>query len=240
MVTQEIIDEVRFLTLTDTETYSDSEILSGLNSAQGEFMMSMLSWKGFSHVTENIFKTDMIDSTGLSAGDIGYQGEYPFDSRWIKINRAEFIFETGGTPQRANIIDLYDTFSSDIDPETAPLPVIDDQQMVLTPTIQIQRESYKIRPIPTEDVPFGIYIWAETRQDDIEIADIATAKPIGEPNFHMWYVYKLALRYGRFRPNLTRGDVLAEMVALSQKAALFYKIQNKKNKNLNPRPTSFA
>lgn len=233
MTNQNIYDETRFLTYTDSSTYTDADLLRGLNLYQGEFFQLLLQAQGYRKLGEDLFVTDFISTVGLVAGQAGFNGEYAFDSSWVKVTAMELQYKSTEPPVPVRLYDQSQNAVTEIDEDT-----MNANFSVAEPYVRFQRDSYLTRPLNDgTTVTDGIKIWAVARQAD---TDDSGDTPIGEPNFHNWFVLKLALRYGKFRPGVTRADVVADMLLLENKINAFYKQRVATPKNIQPRQTSFA
>ena len=233
MTTQEIFDEVAFITKTDSVIYTNAEKLTGLNLLQNEAKMIMLRAQGYKHVTEDEFTTDFLSVNGLISGDFGYDGEYTFDTTWIKPYRFDVKFSTNTEFKTCKLYDYGQNDQTEVDQDS-----VQNTFDILTPEVRFQRDSYKIRPLNTGDtVVDGIHIWAETRQ--VAIAQTYET-PILDVVFHDWYVKKLALRYGKFRPGINRSDILLDVYSIEEKIYNFYKIKERTQKIFNVSQVNFS
>lgn len=235
MTNQDIWDEARYLTYTDEETYSDTDLLRGTNILQREMFQSILQWLGFRKLNEDTYTTNFLTTNGLVAGQNGYNGEYRFDTTWVMVTGFSLKYPDAEYYAPAKIYDPDQYVINDVDADS-----YNAQFGEGAPEVHFKRNSYVIRPTITtvgDTVANGILITAVTRQSDLTLA---SQLPIGEQNFHQWYALKLALRYGKFRPGITRNDLLTELLLLEKKASDFYQFSQKTGKSLQPTQHNFA
>jgi hypothetical protein len=221
MTGQNIIDEARFLTRTSSTQYSDTEILNGINYIfYPEVIADILQAQGYRNLTMNHAYTDLISSTGLSAGDNGYKGEYAFPSDLLKITRIEISYDgTTFTPAR-----IY---------ETAELNSVHQDDKLegysqTNPVVRISRNSFFIYPTTDETVSAGIYIEYEARQSDIT----TSTSPQFEQSFHYVLVLQSALRYAMKQPDVFNQLWQVKLVELQSKMRLFYRDRFRKRLNI--------
>ena len=227
-----LYDEIEFLTDSDSTSFPDADKLRGLNIDQGDAMAIMLSAKGYKKVNETEYYTDFISTSGLTAGQNGYNGEYAFDSNFIKITRAEVTFPNATEPLPCSIYDLSKNGYSEYNQNS-----IQDTFYETNPAIRMTRTTYFIRPLNTgATVANGIHLWVEKRQTDLTSE---SDNPILDPIFHRWYVLKQALRFGRFREGISRSDLEGELADYESKIKNFYKVIDKSLKTLNIRKINF-
>lgn len=233
MLASTIFDEVRFLTATDTSTYTDTDLLRGLNILQAQAVIKMMIAQGFRPVNETEFITDFVSTTGLVAGDNGYMGEYGFDSNWIKPTKIQVQFDVDDSPLPCNLYDLSENDKSESDEDEIDA-TFDDSE----PYARFQRETYLIRPLNTgTTVVGGIHIWAEKRQTDLTST---SQSPIMESNLHDWYIKKLAVRFGKFREGITLVQLLRDIEELEDLISQTYRQKLRTPKKLTINQINFA
>lgn len=235
MTTQEIWDETRYITNTDTETYTDTDLLRGTNVLQREMFQSILQWQGFRRINEDTYVHDFLTTYGLNPGENGYDGEYLFDTQWVMVTG--FALKYGATDYYvpAKIYDPDQYVIDDVDAES-----YNAQFSESAPEVYFRRGTYKIRPTLTAQgatVVDGIRVNAISRQPDLVDT---TVLPVGEQNFMQWYSLKLALRHGKFRPGVSRNDVLTDLLLLEKKLAKFYmRAQKATTTSFQPKQLNF-
>jgi hypothetical protein len=122
---------------------------------------------------------------GLSIGDVGYNGEYPFPTDLLKPVRLEVSYD-GTNWIKCNIYDNSENERSEYV----------DSQLAGTfseagPRVDFTRDSYKLRPpkISAGDIANGIYIEYEKRQTDLTASD----SPDFEENLHNILSFDMAM-----------------------------------------------
>lgn len=205
MVISDIIEEIRTTELNSNSTkFSDAYLLKGVNLDDAELVMMALN-----SAPDHNFKigeawTDLISSSGLVDGDVGYNGEYPFPAELIKPLRFEISFD-GTTFTEATVYDIASSHATSEHNQTQ----VQDSFTTDRPYVRFERDSYFVRPLKTTagNISNGIHIWYEKRQTAFLIANIATDTPSIESNFHRLYVLRGALRgMRRYRNDYTSAD----------------------------------
>ena len=150
--------------------------------------MEILKAEGYSNSGYGEATHDLLSTDGLSSGDLGYDGEYPFPSDFLKPLRAELTYSTSTDPTKAIIYDISDSLISESDED-----VINSNFSQNSPYIRFGRDSFFIRPLKTTtgDITGGIHIWYTARQSELEAGDT----PVLEANFHRIYPLLLAKEY---------------------------------------------
>lgn len=242
MVISDIIDEIRTTELNSNSTkFSDAYLLKGVNLDDAELVMMALN-----SAPDHNFKlgeawTDLLSSSGLVDGDIGYNGEYPFPSELIKPLRFEMSFD--GTTFRE--CGIYDIASSHAASEHNQTQVQSDFNQD-NPQVRFERDSYFVRPLKTTagNITNGIHIWYEKRQTAFLIANIATDTPSIEANFHRLYVLRGALRgMRRYRNDYTtadRNEIRKELEPLEAAFKKFMKERFKRPLRISGKSENFA
>ena len=198
MDVQQIIDETRFITKTDTSSYSDTDIISGMNLYNGEILQDILRVQ----TTRNSFLKnvayDNVSQSGLTTGQIGFNGEYPMPTDCLRPVRVELSYDgitwlpckvydinAGNMTSEFNPAQINSAFQTTSNPNYNPY--------ISTPYVRFERDSFIFRPLNENGtVANGIILWYESRQQAlIDMTDV----PAFEANFHEILVFKLALRY---------------------------------------------
>jgi hypothetical protein len=215
MIVDDIYTEIEWITETDSTVFPDVDKLRGLNIDQGEALELMLYSQGYRKVGESTYYTDFIATTGLSEGDTGYNGEYVFATMWVKPTEFYVKFPNQNEYVKCNLYDTGENPKSEFDTN-----IINGTFSQSNPYVRFARDSFYVRPLNTEStVNDGIMVVAEPRNTDLTST---TETPILDPIFHRWYVLKQALRYGKFRTNIQRSDVMLELQLLEKKIRKFY------------------
>lgn len=227
-----IYNEIEFITETNSDTFSDADKLRGLNIDQGEALELMLYSQGYRKVGEKTYYADFLATTDLSEGDNGYNGEYSFDASWVKPIEFYVKFPTQTTFTECSLYDLLENGESEFDESVIASTFSQDE-----PYVRFARDTFFIRPLNTvSTVTGGIKVIAEPRNGDLKTTNDT---PILDPIFHRWYVLKQALRFGKFRPNVSRNDITNELEALERKIRKFYSQRLKTSASLKTPIESF-
>ena len=215
MILDTIYSEIEFLTETDDVTFTDAEKLRGINIDQGEALELMMYSQGYRKVGEATYKTDFVTTTGLAEGDNGYNGEYAFDSTWIKPTAFYVKYPGASDYVKCRLYDIDENENSEIDSDE-----IDGTFSETRPYVRFARDSFFVRPLnDSTTVSYGLMVVAEPRNTELFLN---TETPILDPIFHRWYVLKQALRYGKFRDGITRNDIVFELQQIEKKIRKFY------------------
>ena len=109
---QEIKDETRYITKTNTSTYTDADIESGLELIRKRIIMKAIRASTEWNLRGEIAQTDLVSITGLLSGENGYNGEYAFPSDLIKFTRIDLSYN-GVTYNRATQYFMNDSDDSE-------------------------------------------------------------------------------------------------------------------------------
>ena len=153
-----IAEYARILTNTNSTTLSDSDILTILNIKYGHRILDILKIQTDKNANLTESYTNLVSLTGLVAGDIGYNGEYPFPTGLLRPVRAEIRYTATGTPVKCEIYDIADSANSEQPGE------VNNTFSQANPYIRFERDSYFVRPIPETPITGGLHIWYEARQ----------------------------------------------------------------------------
>lgn len=196
----ELRAKTRWITRSDSNSFDDPDLDRELNSAYRQTAILILQAQGYRNQFGKHSYTDLIDNTGLSIGDVGYQGQYPFPSNLLKPNRVEVKFTATGTPKLATVYDLSENnlWSESTDDDLNAMANGDN------PIVRFSDDSYFIRPLNETgaDITGGIHIWYEYRQADLSTG---TDIPNFEESFHEILCYMAAMEfYVRFPDKYNR------------------------------------
>lgn len=234
MQLSEIRTETRFITRTDTNTFSDADLNREANIAYKKIMLEILKVQGYRNLSGVQSTTDLVSSDGLVAGDNGFDGEYAFPADLLRPIRMEVQFDTAETPRPCIIYDQSENILSETDDDS--LSGITPE---LRPVVRFFRNSFLIRPIKTTvgNITDGITIWYEAREDDMS-ADGDT--PNFEASLHDLIPVMVAERFYLRHPSKRNVAVLSEKESLMKQLRSFYKLRIPMVKQLKPRQVNFA
>lgn len=183
----------RAYTKTNSTNYPDATLNQDVNIVYGELWMSILEAEGYKNIAGDFKVYDLISTSGLSAGSIGYNGEYPFPASALDIEEAEISYDgVKWTP--AEIIDRRNYSSSEFDESE-----INATYSQSSPKIWIYRNSYFVRPLKdtTGDITDGIKLSVQKRQLALTTG---TDTPEFESNFHDLIPLRVAKKFYRLHP----------------------------------------
>jgi len=189
----QIRTEIRRYTKTNATNYPDVSVDFDANQVYGEIWMSILEAEGYKNISGGFDVTDLISTSGLVAGDSGYNGEYSFPSTALDIESIELSFD-GVTWTQAEIIDRSNLGSSEFNEDD-----INANYSQASPKVWIYRDSYFIRPLKdtTGNITAGIKLSISSRQTALSGA---TDTPTFESNFHDLIPLKVARKFYRLHP----------------------------------------
>lgn len=230
-----ILSKAYRLTNTNSTTFLDgnsTNVLADLNTEYGNRTLRILKVRQDLNSQIKEAHTDLISTSGLSIGDTGYNGEYPFASDTLRPVRIEVSYD-GLTWTPASVYDLNDNSYSEHDD-------VNDAFSTDKPYVRFERDSYFIRPIKETagDVTKGIHIWYEKRQ-----TDLTTGSPDFETNLHNVLAYDLAelelLMHPQKYTNEWRNDFRIKKAELNEMFDDFLKNRFKRTIGLKSKSESF-
>jgi hypothetical protein len=204
-----------------------ADILSEINTQYGLRILDILKVQVDRNSSQNEATTDLLSTSGLTAGQLGFNGEYPFPTDLLKPIRVEVSYD-GTTWYPTSYYDVYENTGSEHSEDS-----INSTFSQSNPFVRFDRNSYFVRPLKTtaDDVTDGIHIWYEQRQ-----TDLTTDSPVFESNLHDILAYDLALQEYLMHPALyTNNWKLAfdiERNRVENKFLEFYKNRFKKSMQL--------
>jgi len=230
MLVSEIIDEIRQEANTNSAKASNTYLLTGINLDYGEVIMQILRAKTDFSFQGGESYTNHLSTSGLVAGQSGFNGEYTFPTDLIRPIRVEISYD-GEVWRPAKFYDVADTKTSETDEDDTA----EGQWSQSSPYVRFERESMYVRPVNTgSTVTAGIRVWFEKRQSNLEIG----STPNFEANFHRILVLRGALRLMRkYRKqyNLAdRNELRGELNNLTEELLSYYKDRFKKQFQLRP------
>lgn len=237
MLVSAIYDEIRFESNTNSTKVSDASILIGVNLDYGELVMLALRSRGDFNFQINEATSDLISTSGLTAGQNGYNGEYAWPSDLVKPTRMEVSFD-GTNFNKARVYDITDELSRSEFTQSDLNNTFSQNE----PHVRFERNSFFIRPLKatTGNITGGIHIWYEQRQTALTASDT----PVIEPNYHRLFVLMGVLRVMRkFRGEYTvndRMEIKNEIALLKADMANFYSRQVEEGINLQPKYISYS
>lgn len=233
MTNQQIADELRYITKTDSSQITDEDFVKGLNIDRAEVIMDILQARGDYNFQEKHCTIDLKSTLELSEGDNGYNGEYAFPANMIRPIRIEVSYD-GISYSEASFYDINSNHGSEVSG-------VNQGFSTSSPFVRFDRDSLYIRPLKDTagDVPKGIHIWYEFRQTDFTSSDMDKI-PEGEPNFHREYVLRGAIRWGLRNPDKMQSNWSAVLSGIQSSRRKFYADQFKVKKQFRPRIESYA
>lgn len=196
MTVSDLLKEIRFLTRTDTITFTSEDILAGLNRHNGEILNKILLTSGDWDLMGRKATKTLVDTTGLSEGENGFDGNYCYPTTMLRPIRVEIM--TNGGYKKAVFYDIDQNDASEHKVKSV------SNFLTSAPYVRFFGSRFVIRPLPKETVADGLVIWYEKRQGELveTITDkaIQTTTPEFEQNYHHLLTYMGALRYAERKP----------------------------------------
>lgn len=234
MQLSEIRTETRYITRTDTNTFSNTDLDRAANLAYQEIMLEILKVQGYKNVSGKHVSTSLLSTSGLIAGDLGFNGEYPFPTDLIRPTRIELLYDTASTPKVATLYDMSSNTLSETDEDDVVALA-----STLKPVVRFFHDSYFIRPVKTTtgDITSGINIWYEKR-----VADLTndTDEPEFDAAIHGLLPVMIAERFYMRHPDKKNKVVLDKKEELLRKLRSIYKLKVNVKRQVKPLKTSFA
>lgn len=171
---------------------------------------------------------DLISTDGLTAGQVGYKGEYPYFSDMKSLERMEVSYD-GVSFRPAEIYHMSENNRSE--------HLDDDIQAIATenaPIIRDTRRSMFLRPLKETagNVTGGLHIWYTAREADlVNLGDV--------PNFEETYheIIPVMVAHHFFKREGDRTGITttaADIQALKRDIKAEYQRKVKVNKRMNP------
>ena len=232
MNVSDIQNETWFKTHSDTNTYSASDILAGMNMYNGQIIQKILKVQTTrnQNITNEYY--NFVSTNGLAQGQVGFNGEYPFPPDLLRPLRVEVSYDgvtwlpckqydinAGNMTSEYNPSQINSAFQTTSNPNYNPY--------ISTPYVRYTNDSFFIRPLNQGNtVPVGFVFWYESRQPALANS---TDVPAFEANFHELLVYKLAMRYGEKYPEKMNKQWIVRAQELEKELVEFYKNRFKYN-----------
>lgn len=183
------------LTNTNSSTFLDANatnILAELNTQYGHRILDILKVQVDRNANQEEATTTLVSTSGLVAGDNGYNGEYAFPSDLLKPIRVEISYD-GTTWYPASFYDIYENDKSEHEEDGVQANFSQSE-----PYVRFDRDSFFVRPLKTTsgNITAGIHIWYEKRQ-----ADLSDGSPTFEQNLHDVLAYDLAYQEYLMHPD---------------------------------------
>lgn len=241
MTYAEILAKVRFISKASTGDYTDAEILADFNLLRKEYQLFILRSQGYSNDGIETIYTDLVNATGLSEGVTGYDGEYPFARATLKPIRIELKMTATGDYEPAEIYDINDNSNSEFEDYTDNFE---------TPVVKIMRNSFWVRPLPTEDVTAGLKIihassngaYIKASDGLTYFGDLSASGDIDQTlneAFHKVYPLKLAMEYVNREPDKFNPKIQQEIIEWEDKIDDHYSSKIMKKMSFKPKQISF-
>lgn len=174
------------LTNTNSTTFLSgvaADILEELNIQYGHRTLDILKVQVDRNASQTEATATLMSTSGLVAGDNGYNGEYAFPTDLLKPIRVEVSYD-GETWYLASVYDIFDNEKSEHEQDDVQANFSQSE-----PFVRFDRDSFFIRPLKTTagNITAGIHIWYEQRQ-----TDLTSDSPAFEANLHDILAYDLA------------------------------------------------
>lgn len=173
---------------------------------------------------------NFISYSGLSAGDIGYMGEYPFPTDLLKPTQIAVTYD--GTNWK--ICKEYDQKENRCI-ESNPTS-INNSFSANDPHVRYERDSYFLRPLLTTTRANGIMIWYNYRSAALS-GD--TSIPVIMEEFHELFAYLLAVRWGERNPEKANPKWEKKAEKLELEMQEFYKNRFKRSLQIKTKTSNY-
>ena len=230
-----ILEKAYRLTNKNSSTFMDgnsANVLSEVNVCYGQRILDIHKVRQDINQSVTEQYATLKSAVGLAAGDIGYNGEYPFDTSTLRPLRVEISYD-GLTWNKAKFYDLNDNPNSEFDDVNETFS--QDQ-----PYVRFEHNSYYVRPLKETagDIVGGIRAWWEKRQ-----TDLTTGYPDFEQNLHDILSYDMASLERIMHPDKYdinwRNDFDIQYAKVESRFNDYFKNRMKKNFVLKPNYESY-
>ncbi len=188
MILSAIRTSTRYLTKTDTTTFSDTDLDREANTVYDGLVLEMVEASGQLNEQGSQAYTDFKTETGLVAGDNGYNGEYALPSDCLVLKRVEVKYDEDSLP--VTIYDVKENTASEFVDSSENFEEAD-------PKFRLFRNSMFIRPTPDTTVTNGLHVEYIARQAVLTASD----SPVFETNLQDLVPLGTALRYFMRNPD---------------------------------------
>jgi len=193
MAVSDIRTYTRDILNTNSTVLPDAEFLRYLNFSYGLRILDILRLQVDRNASQTEVTTTFYSTDGLVAGDVGFNGEYPFPTDLLKPVRFEVSYDAE-TWLPATVYDLYENLASEHLEDSIQASFSEAE-----PFIRFDRNSYVVRPLKTTtgNVTAGLHIWYEKRQTAFTADSDA---PDMESNLHNILAYDVATTFATKYP----------------------------------------
>lgn len=236
MLASEIRTLARRLANTNSTVYSDADVLIDLNIVYGGRVLDIINISTDRNSSQTEVTLTLTSTSGLVAGNNGFNGEYAFPTDLIRPVRVEISYDAI-TWRPASFYDIYESSVSEHEEDA-----IQGQFSESEPYVRFDRDSFFIRPLKTTsgNVTAGIHIWYEKRQTALTASDT----PDIESNLHTLLAYDCANMFATQHPELVDNNhfsrILTEKSVWEDKFFTHYKNRFKRDMNIKPNYPSYA
>lgn len=215
MTLTQLRSQARKYTRTNETNYVDATLDFDINQAYGEVWMTILEAEGYRNISGSFKTHDMVSTSGLVAGDVGYNGEYPFPSDALDIETIEVSYD-GTSWSQAEIIDNRTTTSSKFNED-----LINAEYSQSSPKVFMFRDSIFVRPLKetTGDITDGVKLKISQRQTALTLG---TDSPLFESNFHNIIPLKVAMDFFLVHPEKYNQLIERKLNELEAQMIAFY------------------
>jgi len=229
-----IRDEVRFITRTDTTTFTSAQINTEANIVYQKIILEILKVQGYRNTAGKHVSTSLLSTSGLVSGNLGFNGEYPFPTDMVRPIRFEVKYASTDELVPCKVIDMVQNEHSLVGDDEVNAAASED-----LPIIRFFHDSYFISPVKTTagDISGGIHIWYEYRQTALS-ADGDT--PQFEESLHDLIPLMVAERFYLRHPSKRNAAVISERDSTMKQLINFYKRRIPLAKQLVAQQTNFA
>jgi hypothetical protein len=229
-----IRDETRWITKTDTSTFSNTNLNRECNIIYKKIILEILKVQGYRNSAGKHVTTSLLSTSGLVAGNAGFNGEYPFPTDMMRPIRFELKYAAADKLVPCKVIDMAQNDHSLVGDDS-----INDSANEGAPIVRFFHDSYFISPVKTTtgDITAGINIWYEYRQTDLS-AD--GDEPQFESSLHDLIPLMVAERFYLRHPSKRNAAVMADKESTMRQLINFYKRRMPLVKQLKPLQTNFA
>lgn len=160
MAVSDIRTFTRDIVNTNSTVLTDAEFLRYLNQSYGLRILDILRLQTDRNASQTEVTTTFYSTSGLVAGDVGFNGEYPFPTDLLKPVRFEVSYDAL-TWLPATVYDIYENLASEHYEDS-----IQGTFSEAEPFVRFDRNSFVVRPlkITAGNVTAGLHIWYEKRQ----------------------------------------------------------------------------
>jgi hypothetical protein len=222
----EIRTATRFLTKTDTTTFSDTDLDREANTVYNGLVLEMVQASGQLNEQGEQTYTDFLATDSLSAGDNGYNGEYSLPSDCLVLKRVEVRYTDDLIP-----VKLYDVSEN----SSSEFVNYSDGFSEANPKFRLFRNSIFIRPVPETTVTNGIYLEYIKRNAVLTASD----SPVFETNLHDLIPLGTALRYFMRNPENYNQLIKSEYDSKLEDFRVWYRDKFQKVMKINTYKENF-